>query len=165
MALRWPLGRTKPETVAKGAYPVLLASEGRTFTADAIRQAAGLARSVGGKVRILTVARLWGSSFGLPNPGLRPSKREITEQDDNVYQAIKQLEKLGVAADGHIVVSRTPCKSILREAKRLGCVSIVMGADERRPWPISDLTWSQTPYQVLRAARKTCHLVVARTKG
>ena len=89
---------------------MLLASEGRRFTPEAIKFAARLARREGGgdggHVRVLTVARLWGTGLGLPNPGLRPSKAELAEQEENVSLAIRQLEKMGIKADGNIVVGQ-----------------------------------------------------------
>lgn len=168
MAIRWPLNRSKPAASAAGTRTVLLASEGRRFTPEAIKFAAHLARREGGgdggHVRVLTVARLWGTGLGLPNPGLRPSKSELAEQEENVRLAIRQLEKMGIKADGNIVVTRDPRKSILRETRRLGCEAIVMGADNRRPWLIADFMWSQAPYRVARRAPVPCHIVVAGAK-
>ena len=163
MALRLFPSRSKPAAPAAGPRTVLLASEGRKFTAEAIDCAARLAGRDGGRVRVLTVARLWGTGLGLPNPGLRPSKRELAEQEENVHLAILRLEKLGVAADGNIVVTRDPRKSILREARRLGCGDIVMGADPRRPWFIADFMWSQAPYRVRRRAPVPFHIVLTGT--
>lgn len=114
---------------------------------------------------VLTIARLHGTSFGLPNPGLRPNKREMTEQEDNVAHAIARLKKLGVSADGHIAISRHPRKSILKEAKRSHCEAIVMGADPKRNAFVASLMWSQEPYRVLRRAKIPVHLVETRPVG
>ena len=138
---------------------VLVASEGRRFNNEIIDLAAGMVRNHGGHVRVLTIARLWGTAFGLPNPGLRPSKREMAEQEDNVAWAIHQLEDAGVSADGHIVTTRNPRKSILLEAKRQKCGAIIMSADPRRTWIVGNLMWSQEPYRVRRRAPIPVHLV------
>lgn len=145
----------RPETAKR----VLLASEGRRFTEDVIDLAAGLADPRGGRVRVLTIARLWGTGLGLPHPGLRPNKREMAEHEDNVAQAIRRLKKAGVSADGHIVASRKPGKSILAEAGRLDSGVIVMGADPRRTWLVRDFMWSQEPYRVHRRASVPTHLI------
>ena len=108
---------------------VLIASEGRRFNNEIIDLAVGMVRNHGGHVRVLTIARLWGTAFGLPNPGLRPSKREMAEQEDNVGWAIHQLEDAGVSAD------------------------------PRRTWIIGNLMWSQEPYRVRRRAPIPVHLV------
>ena len=144
-----------PQTV----HSVLIASEGRRFSNDVIDLAVRMVRAQGGHARVLTVARLWGTGFGLPNPGLRPSKREMAEQEENVTWAISQLEDAGVSADGHIVTTRNPRKSILNEAKRQKCGAIIMGADPRRPWFVRGLMWSQEPYRVHSRTPIPVHLV------
>lgn len=159
MLMRNPFARPGPANDLRGPGRVLIASEGRRFTAGVIDLAVRLAHAGGGHVRVLSVARLWGTSFGLPNPGLRPSKREMAEQEDNVSWAISQLEKADISADGHIVTTRHPCKSIVNEAKRQNCSAIVMGADPRRNWFIGSLMWSQEPYRVRGRTRIPVHLV------
>jgi nucleotide-binding universal stress UspA family protein len=138
---------------------VLLASEGRRFSPEVIDVAAQMALPVGGIVRVLTIARLWGTGLGLPHPGLRPNRREMAEHEDNVANAIRRLNAAGVAANGHIITTRKPWKSILNEASRQGSHAVVMGADPRRPWIVGDFMWSQEPYRVLRHAPIPTHLV------
>lgn len=159
MLLRNLFARSRPAGDLRVARRVLVASEGRRFTAEVIDLAARLAQAGGGQVRVLTIARLWGTSFGLPNPGLRPSRREMAEQEDNVSWAISQLESAGVSADGHIVTTRNPGKSILNEANRQDCDAIIMGADPRRSWFVGTLMWSQEPYRVRRSTQIPVHLV------
>jgi hypothetical protein len=119
--IRNPFRRSPRACDPQVAQRVLIASEGRRFSADVIETAVRMLRDGGGQARVLTIARLWGTSFGLPNPGLRPSKSEMAEQQDNVQWAIGELEKAGVDADGHIVTTRNPGKSILNEARRQNC--------------------------------------------
>lgn len=159
MLVRNLFARPGPANDMRVPGRVLVASEGRRFTAEVIDLAVRLARASGGDVRVLTVARLWGTSFGLPNPGLRPSRREMAEQEDNVSWAIDQFEKAGVSADGHIVTTRHPCKSIVNEARRQNCDAIVMGADPRRNWFVRSLMWSQEPYRVRGRTPVPVHLV------
>ncbi len=130
---------------------MLLASEGRLFDDEVIDSAAQLVCD-GGHVRVLTIARLWGSGWGLPHPGLRPNKREMAEHQDNIAHAIGRLNDAGVSADGHIVTTRKPCRAILGEARRHQCQMIVMGADPPRSWLVRDFMWSQEPYRVQRRA-------------
>lgn len=142
-----------------GAQSVLLASEGRPFDEEAVRLAARLARARRGHVRVLSIARMWGTSFGLPHPGLLPNKREMAEHESNVAKAVRALKRAGVSADGHIISTRKATKSILGEAERQGCGAIVMGADARRAWLVGDFMWSQEPYRVRRRAEIPVHLV------
>ncbi|WP_019973436.1 universal stress protein [Mycobacterium sp. 141] len=143
----------------ENAADILLASEGRRFTEDALELAARISLEGRGRAMVLTIARLHGTSFGLPNPGLRPNRREMAEQEDIVESAITKLEQLGVAADGHIAITRNPRKSILKEARRCQCSAIVMGADPQRNAFVSSLMWSQEPYRVRRRAKMPVHLV------
>ena len=138
---------------------VLLASEGRAIPVAAIERAAELARAGGGSVHVFSVARVWGSGFGLPNPGLLPSKREWDEQRAVVADAVQALKKRGVEATGHVLATRKATKRIVREAERLGCGAIVMAADAPRNRLLADLMWSQEPYRVRRRAKVPVHLV------
>jgi nucleotide-binding universal stress UspA family protein len=139
---------------------VLLASEGREISRAAIDVAARLAREGGGSVHVFSVARVWGTSLGLPNPGLMPSKREWDAQRAIVASAVKALKRKGVPAEGHVLATRKATKRIVGEAERLGCGAIVMTADPPRGKLLGDLMWSQEPYRVRRRARLPVHLVV-----
>jgi nucleotide-binding universal stress UspA family protein len=138
---------------------VLLASEGREIPDDAIAFAARLASQGGGEVHVFSVARVWGTSLGLPNPGLLPSKREWEEQRSLVEKAVKGLKRHGVKADGHVLATRKATKRIAGEAERLRCDAIVMAADPPRNRFVADLMWSQEPYRVRRRAKVPVYLV------
>jgi nucleotide-binding universal stress UspA family protein len=139
-----------PGTVAVDR--VLLASEGRPISAAAIELAARLAEQGGGKVHVFSVARVWGSGLGLPNPGLLPSKGEWDVQRDVVRTAVESLKRLGIDATGQVLATRKATKRILREAARLDCGVIVMGGDAPRNRVLADLMWSQEAYRVQRKA-------------
>lgn len=138
---------------------VLIASEGRHFSDEVIARAVDMLHVHGGHATVLTVARLWGTSFGLPNPGLRPSKREMDEQKEIMFSALDRLKDAGIEADGHIVTTRHPLKSIRKQALANNCEAIVMGADPRRPWFLRNLMWSQEPYRVKARMPVPVHLV------
>jgi nucleotide-binding universal stress UspA family protein len=134
---------------------VLLASEGRRITPAAVDLAAQLGR----RVHVLTVVRVWGTSLGLPNPGLLPTKKEWDEQRDVVRIALEELKRRGVEATGQVLATRKATKRIVAEAQRLGCVAIVMSADPPRNRLLADMMWSQEPYRVKRRAKVPVHLV------
>jgi nucleotide-binding universal stress UspA family protein len=151
-----PGGRRKtapPDPSSLAPTRILLASEGREIARGAVEAAAELAKRSKAPVRVFSIARIWGTSLGLPMPGLLPQKREWDEQRDLVTKAVKALRKQGIDAEGHVVATRRPAKRILREAARYECDVIVMGADRQRPWLIADWMWSQEPYRVRRRAR------------
>ena len=139
---------------------MLLASEGRAIPPAAVDRAAE-ARESGGSVRVFTIARVWGTSLGFPNPGLQPNRHEWKAQRAVVDDAVKALERHGVDATGHVLGTRKATKRIVGEAERLGCTAIVMAADPPRNRMVADLMWSQEPYRVQRRAKVPVHLVPA----
>jgi nucleotide-binding universal stress UspA family protein len=155
---RAPAELPDPDTIAVRA--VLLASEQREIPRAAIDLAARIAKRSGAPVHVFTIARIWGTSFGFPNPGLMPSKREWDEARSVVDKAVRRLRKKGVDADGRVVGTRAGAKRIVKEARRLGCDAIVMGADPERTWLVSDFMWSQEPYRVRRRSDLPVYLVV-----
>ena len=153
-----PASETDPERLTVRA--VLLASEDREIPRAAVDLAARMAKRSGAPVHVFSLARIWGTSFGFPNPGLFPSKREWDQQRQNVQKAVARLERKGVRADGRVVGTRNGAKRIVREAARLGCDAIVMGADPMRGALVRNFMWSQEPYRVRRRARVPVFLVV-----
>ena len=138
---------------------MLLATEGRAIPAAAVDRAAELARESGGGVHVFSIARVWGTSFGFPNPGLQPTRQEWKDQRELIETTVKALEKRGVDATGRVLGTRKATKRIVGEAERLGCTAIVMAADPPRNRFLSDLMWSQEPYRVQRRAKVPVHLV------
>ena len=139
---------------------VLLATEGRQISNEAVARAAELAKADGAPVHIFAVARIHGVAFGLPSPWLRPSHIEWQELRDIVASAIKRLEQRGVEADGNILGTRKATKRIVGEAERLGCTSIVMTGDPEENRVVGNLHWSQEPYRVQRKASVPVHVVI-----
>ena len=150
--------QTDPDALAVRA--VLLASEDREIPRAAVDLAARMAKRSGAPVHVFSIARIWGTSFGFPNPGLFPSKREWDQQRRNVEKTVARLERKGVKADGRVIGTRAGAKRIVREAARLGCDAIVMGADPPRSPVIRNFMWSQEPYRVRRRADVPVFLVV-----
>jgi nucleotide-binding universal stress UspA family protein len=138
---------------------ILLASEGRVIPDAAIARVIELARQADASVRVFSIARVHGVSFGFPNPGLLPTKREWAEQRDLVANAVKRLKRKGIDADGHVVGTRKSTKRILQEAELAGCDAIVMAADPDRNRIIGDMIWSQEPQRVRRKAKLPVYLV------
>ena len=139
---------------------LLLASEGRPISARAVDEAARIALRNNAPVHVFSIARIWGTSFGFPNPGLMPNQHEWQEQRDIINKAMKALQKRGVAASAGVVGTRQGAKRIVTEATRLGCDMIVMGADPKRGLFVRDMIWSQEPYRVERRAKIPVKLIV-----
>jgi nucleotide-binding universal stress UspA family protein len=131
---------------------ILLASEGREFPKAAVARVIDLA-SPGASVRVFSIARIHGSAFGMPTPGLMPTKREWAQQRELVGKAIKRLERKGLTAEGHVLGTRNATKKILEEAARYQCEAIVMAADPDRNRIVATAMWSQEPQRVRRKSR------------
>jgi nucleotide-binding universal stress UspA family protein len=162
LPLRWPW-RVPPEPPAPDDFTgklIILASEGRPIPQAAIKLAGRMAENAGAEVHVLSIARIWGTSLGLPNPGLLPNKRELKEQHDHVEAAVTWLKRRDIAASGQVTGTRNAAKLILAEARRRRADAIVMGADPPQSWFISGMIWSQEPYRVRRLAPVPVYLVV-----
>ncbi len=142
---------------------ILLASEGRPFSDAVIERTLELARESGASVHVLSIARVHGVAFGLPNPGLLPTKREWDEQREIVRRAVSRLRRKGIDVDGHVMGTRSATKRIIGRASSEGCDAIVMAADPDRPRLIGDAIWSQEPQRVRRRAR--IPVVLVRDEG
>jgi hypothetical protein len=113
---------------------VLLASTGKPFTAAAIAAAARLAAAQpGAGVRVITIARIHGSSFGLQHPGLMPNKKEKDAAQAIVTKAIKDLQRAGLKANGEVVITRSPARSFSRAARAAGVTHVVLDAPRTGP--------------------------------
>jgi nucleotide-binding universal stress UspA family protein len=150
----------RPESSEGGEFErILLASEGRAFPAGAVDRVIQLASRSGASVHVLSIARVHGVSFGMPNPGLLPTKAEWREQHEIVAKAVKRLRRKGIEADGQVLGTRKTTKRIVDLAKQEGCDAIVMAADPDRRRLIGDMIWSQEPQRVRRKARVPVILV------
>jgi Universal stress protein family len=119
--------RFDPQPTAPAA--VLLATTGEPFSKAAISRAYELA--AGEPVAVLAILKVYGSQFGLPNPGLLPTRREREEQFAVVRRTIAALERRGGSADGQIAATRSAGRTIAKVARARGVRFVVM--DDREP--------------------------------
>ena len=115
---------------------MLLASPGTPFSGAAVRRAYELAG--GEPVAVLSILKVYGSSFGLPNPGLLPTRREREEQYAIVRRAIAAVERRGGTADGQITATRSAGRTIAKVARRRGVRYVVM--DDPAPSGVRRIT-------------------------
>ena len=162
LPLSWPW-RMPSEPPAPSAFTgkmVLLASEGRPIPQAAVKLAGRLAEKAGAEVHVLSIARIWGTRFGLPHPGLMPNKRELQEHHERIAGAVAWLKRRDIAASGQVFGTRNAAKRILAEARRCGADAIVMAADPPQHWLVSNMSWSQEPHRVRRLASVPVYLVI-----
>jgi hypothetical protein len=120
------LERRRWDPAPREPAAVLLASSGAPFSRAAARRARDLA--AGQPIAVISILRVYGSSFGLPNPGLLPTRRERDEQLGIVDRAIKDLEKMGCTADGQVTATRSAGRTIAKAALARGVSYVVMDA-------------------------------------
>jgi hypothetical protein len=118
--------RRRGDTRPTAPVTVVLASTGEAIGEEAINRAAALAG--GAPATVVSIAKVHGSAFGLPNPGLLPNRRERQEQRTIVEAAIEQLGRRHVEADGQIIVTRSAGKAIGRVALGRGASHVVLQA-------------------------------------
>src|ERR1700761_1312201 len=116
--VRSKFGRRKFDKQPTQPAAVLIAANGEKIPGAAVRQALRL--SGGEPVAVVTIARIYGSSLGLPNPGLLPTRKEMDEQKGYVHDAVAALERGGVGAWGQVAPSRKPVKTIAQAAAARG---------------------------------------------
>jgi hypothetical protein len=151
--------RPAPPRAALPAAGVLLASTGQPFTDAAIAEAARLAGArPGGRVRVITIARIHGTSFGLQHPGLMPNKKEKDAAKAIVTRAIRTLQRSGLKADGEVVITRSPARSFTRAARAAGAAHVVLDSPPGGPWTRLD-TSATARYLRLRLRDVTLALV------
>jgi alkylated DNA nucleotide flippase Atl1 len=127
--IRGKFGRRKFDKQPTQRAAVLIASNGVKIPGAAIRQALRL--SAGEPVAVVTIARIYGSSLGLPNPGLLPTRKEMAEQKGYVQEAVAALERGGVEAWGQVAASRKPVKTIAQAAAARGVRHVFVVREEQ----------------------------------
>jgi hypothetical protein len=111
---------------------VLIATVGVAIPPAVIRRALEL--SEGRPVAVVAIARIYGSSFGLPSPGLMPTRKEMDEQLALVHQAIQRLEKAGVEAWGQVASTRRYAKTIAQAGRARGVSHVLVVTSEAPRW-------------------------------
>jgi nucleotide-binding universal stress UspA family protein len=147
-----------PDSSGLEVRKLMIASEGREIAYPVIVLALELARPLHAQVFVMSIARVWGTGLGFPNPWLNPTKREWDEQKLIVRGAVERMEKAGFDASGVVLATRRGARRITKEAELRGMDAIVMGCDPKRRM-MGDFIWSQEPYRVERRAKMPVYLV------
>lgn len=145
------------ESGASTAGAVLMASTGDAFPPAVLDRAVELARQGSGHVLVLATARIWGTSLGMPHPGLYPTPAEWEAQRQIVADALRTLRRRGCQAHGRVVATRHAARVIRREARRTAAATVVIG---RRPLPWwMRLLLQDEVARLLRRCRTPVHAV------
>jgi hypothetical protein len=114
------------------AATVLLASDGVPLSREAVTTASRLSR--GQPVAIVAIARVHGSAWGLPNPGLMPTRKELDALFQQVSWASELLGGSGRPCFGQVAISRRAEKTIAKVAAARGVAHVVISVPERPRW-------------------------------
>ena len=110
--------RRRGDPLSTAPAPVLLVPLQGSANTEARERAVAAAREAGGPVAVVALLKIYGSSFGFPNPGLLPTAQEKDAARQLVERTIGALERSGVEADGQITATRHPAKVIAAAAHR-----------------------------------------------
>jgi hypothetical protein len=127
-------GRRKWDKQPSQSAAVLIASVGVPIPPSVLRSAVQM--SGGEAVAVISIARIYGSSLGLPNPGLMPTKAEMDDQRALVAKAVDRLERSGVEAWGQVAATRRFAKTIAQAARARGVRKVVVVAPEAARWRV-----------------------------
>ncbi len=120
-----PFHRRRFDVQPTNHVEVMLASDGRQdYSERAVARAAALSES--GPVAVVTIAKIYGSSFGIPHPGLLPTKAELAERQRWVAGAVRTLHEGGATADGQVAATRRTAKKLAAVARARGARVIVI---------------------------------------
>lgn len=129
---RMRFGKAKWDSQPTQSSAVLIATVGVAIPREVINRAVQL--SGGRPVAVVTIARIYGSSFGLPSPGLMPTRKEMDEQRAIVAKAIDRLERAGVEAWGQVASTRRYGKTIAQAARARGVDEVIVVTKKVARW-------------------------------
>ena len=130
--VRRKFGRRKFDKQPTQKAAVLIATNGEQIPGAVIGKA--LRISHGGAIGVVTIARIYGSSLGLPNPGLLPTRKEMNEQKEIVQRAVAAIEKGGSEAWGQVAATRRPSKTIAQAAAARSAQYVLVIRPEKHGW-------------------------------
>jgi K+-sensing histidine kinase KdpD len=113
---------------------LLATSGGAPFHHDVIERVIELATPARAAITVLSVARVYGTSFGFPNPGLQPNRIEMEQNRSNVNEAAKILRRKGFDVKVAMSKSRNAPKMISRWGTAKRFHAIVVPDPERPAW-------------------------------
>lgn len=127
------IAKAVPRTFPDPPRRILLVSTGGApFPPSVMQRTVELATPEHAKITVLGIARVYGTSLGLPHPGLKPTMREWEEQRTVVNDAADELRSRGFDVRVGASKSRNAPKMIARWGKAKNVHAIVL-ADPERP--------------------------------
>ena len=127
---------------------ILVASAGDPFPPEVLARVRDLAGDVRPPLLVVSVARIWGTALGLPNPGLYPTRQEMDQQRERVEAARTALAEQGFAVRTAVLRARNASKAIARYAEKCGCRAVVIADPGPTRW--QRLFFGDVPREIQR---------------
>ena len=130
------LGAAKaaPRTYPDPPRRILLVSPSVPFTREVIEEAVALATPEHAKITVLGIAKIFGTSLGLPHPGLQPTHTEWDLQRQIVHDAADELRDRGFEVRVALSRSRNIPKMIAKWGVAKNFHAIVVPDQARPNW-------------------------------
>lgn len=130
----WIGGKVETATFPPPPDPprrILVASPSSPLPPEVLAKAVELATPEHAKITVLGIARVFGTSLGLPHPGLQPTAAEWDEERAIVNEAADELRSWGFDVRVALSRSRNAPKMIARWARAKNFHAIVVPDPER----------------------------------
>ena len=126
--------KAAPRGIPDPPRRVLLASVGAGFGSEVIERALAVAAPEHAKITVLGVVRVYGTSLGLPHPGLQPTRIEWDEARRQVDSAAETIRRKGFEVRVALSRSRNAPKMIAKWAAAKNFHAVVIADPERPRW-------------------------------
>lgn len=127
-------GKPAPRTYPDPPRRVLLVSPSLPLPREAIEKAAALATPEHARITVLGIAKIYGTSLGLPHPGLQPTHTEWDLQREIVHDAADELRARGFEVRVGLSRSRNIPKMIAKWGVAKNFHAIVVPDAPRPGW-------------------------------
>jgi hypothetical protein len=134
-----------------------VASTGAPIERVVLEAAVELAGEEPTRMYVISVARIWGVKYGLPNPGLYPNRLEWEQQRKVVDDAAEWLRKRGFEVRVRAVAARNAARAVGSWATMLGCHAVVIGQPQQARW--ERIVKGEDAVDVARRTRVEVHAV------
>ena len=146
-----------PRRIPDPPERILLATVAQPFPREVLARAIELATPAHAKITVLGIAKVYGTSLGLPNPGLQPNRIEWQVLRDGMEEAADELRSRGFEVRVGLSRSRNAPKMIAKWAIARNFHAIVVADPERPRW--RTLLEGDVAHEIGRRCRVPVHAV------
>src|SRR5262245_11306558 len=123
-----------PRRIPDPPKRVLLVTVAQAPAQELVRRALELATPEHAKITVLGVAKIYGTSLGLPHPGLQPNRIEWQILRDGVEEAADDLRAHGFEVRVGLTRARNIPKMVAKWVNARNFHAVVVAAPEKPRW-------------------------------